>query len=76
LNEALEALIAHLNALLDAAEMPASLADCGVTRSSIPTLADEAAKQWTATFNPRPVAKADFERLFEAAFAPRSSRPK
>jgi len=68
---ALEALIAHLNALLEIAEMPRSLADCGVTRSMIPTLAEEASRQWTATFNPREVTKDDFVRLFEAAFEPR-----
>jgi alcohol dehydrogenase len=73
LEEALEALIGHLNALLDISEMPPSLADCGVTRSMIPTLAEEASKQWTATFNPRAVTKSDFENLFEAAFAPRNS---
>src|SRR2546422_2001109 len=41
LGEALDALISHLNALLNAAGMPSSLADCGVTRSMIPTLAEE-----------------------------------
>jgi len=71
LEAALEALITHLNALLDIAEMPRSLADCGVTASMLPTLADEAAKQWTATFNPRPVSREDFVRLYEAAFQPR-----
>jgi alcohol dehydrogenase class IV len=37
----------------------------------IPTLAEEAAKQWTATFNPRKTTVADFGRLYEAAFAVR-----
>ena len=72
--EALEALISHLNALLNIAGMPSSLAECGVTRSMIPTLAKEAVKQWTATFNPRPVRQADFARLYEAAFEPRQSK--
>ena len=31
-------------------------------------LAEEAARQWTAGFNPRRVTKADFARLYEAAF--------
>ena len=31
-------------------------------------LAAEAAKQWTANFNPRPVTEKDFLELFEAAF--------
>ena len=69
--QALDALIAHLESLLDLAQIPRSLADCGVERRMIPTLAEEAAKQWTATFNPRPVTTKDFIGLYEAAFAPR-----
>jgi alcohol dehydrogenase class IV len=34
-------------------------------------LAEEAAKQWTANFNPRTVAVKDFAALYEAAFEPR-----
>jgi alcohol dehydrogenase class IV len=34
----------------------------------IPTMADEAAKQWTATFNPRAITARDFVNLYEAAF--------
>jgi alcohol dehydrogenase len=71
LEEALEALVHWLEVLLDLAEMPRSLADCGVDRAMIPTMAAEAAKQWTATFNPRPAAAADFIALYEAAFQPR-----
>jgi alcohol dehydrogenase len=71
LEEALEELIAHLNSLLNRAGFPPSLADCGATASMIPTLADEAAKQWTATFNPRAVSVRDFVQLYEAAFEAR-----
>jgi alcohol dehydrogenase len=71
LKPALEALIARLESLLNVAKIARSLADCGVNRSMIPTLAEEAAKQWTAGFNPRPVAAKDFIRLYEAAFEPR-----
>jgi alcohol dehydrogenase len=48
--------------------MPRSLSQCGVPQSSIPVLAREASKQWTAAFNPRPIAAADFAGLFESAF--------
>jgi hypothetical protein len=34
-------------------------------------LAAEAAKQWTAGFNPRPIGEKDFVGLFEAAFEQR-----
>ena len=74
LEEALDALIQHLELLLDMAQMPSSLADCGVQRAMIPTLAAEAARQWTASFNPRHVTAEDFARLFEAAFEPRARR--
>jgi alcohol dehydrogenase len=61
-------LVAGLDALLRLAAMPRCLADCGVTRSSIPLLAAEAAKQWTAGFNPRAVTESDFIRLYEESF--------
>ena len=71
LDTALEALIDHLEMLLDVAQMPRSLADCGVAAAMIPTLAEEAAKQWTATFNPRPITARDFADLYEQAFEAR-----
>ena len=55
--------------LLAAAGMHVSLADCGVTAEAVPRMAAEAATQWTAQFNPRAVAAADFESLYRAAFA-------
>ncbi len=68
---ALEALIARLESLLNLAQMPRSLADCGVKPSQIKILAAEAARQWTAGFNPRMVTEKDFAKLYEAAFEPR-----
>ncbi len=47
---------------------PARLVDCGVTRESLPTLAADAAKQWTGTFNPRPVDVTSLLELYECAF--------
>jgi alcohol dehydrogenase len=73
LDVAVEALVARLETLLNVAGLPRSLADCGVSRSLIPTLAAEAARQWTANFNPRPVTAASFEALYGAAFEPRGN---
>ena len=64
-------LISRLDWLLNLAGMPRSLGECPVNPSAIPSLAAEAAKQWTATFNPRPLAEADFARLYQAAFQTR-----
>ncbi|MFM1769452.1 MAG: hypothetical protein RJA22_1981 [Verrucomicrobiota bacterium] len=69
---AARALIIHVEALLNDAHLPASLADCGVPHGAIPRLAEEAARQWTAQFNPRPVTPQDFVGLYEAAFQPRT----
>jgi alcohol dehydrogenase len=63
---------ARIEELLNLAGFPRSLAECGVKPAAIPQLAAEAAKQWTASFNPRPATEKDFERLYEAAFEPRS----
>ena len=48
--------------------LPLSLAECGVSQSILPVLAEEASQQWTARFNPRPVAEAELLGLYEAAF--------
>ena len=63
----LDALVERIEMMLDLARLPRSLAACGVERTAIPMLAEEAARQWTAGFNPRPVTKEVFVRLYEAA---------
>jgi alcohol dehydrogenase len=70
---AVESLIRRLEALLNLAEIPRSLVECGVTEQQIPKLAEEAARQWTASFNPRPVTVRDFAALYRAAMHPRGN---
>jgi len=65
---AVGALLERLDSLLLLAGMPripAGAAD----RAALPQLAREAAAQWTASFNPRPITAPDFERLYETAFS-------
>eukprot|EP00456_Euglypha_rotunda_P009579 TRINITY_DN1219_c0_g2_i2.p2 TRINITY_DN1219_c0_g2~~TRINITY_DN1219_c0_g2_i2.p2 ORF type:complete len:404 (-),score=108.16 TRINITY_DN1219_c0_g2_i2:3366-4577(-) len=50
--------------------LPTNLAQCGVAREKLPLLAEDAAKQWTGTFNPRPVDESSLLELYEAAFDP------
>jgi alcohol dehydrogenase len=68
---ALEALISRINALLAAAQIPASLEECGVHKKDLEALAKEASGQWTAKFNPRSAAENDFRALYLAACEPR-----
>jgi alcohol dehydrogenase len=58
----------RLQALLPLAGLPTGLRECQVERAELPRLAEEAAQQWTATFNPRPITAADFARLYEQAW--------
>src|SRR5207245_2689060 len=67
LDSAVEALIARLESLLNAAQIARSLSDLGVKRSKTRLLAAEATKEWTASFNPRSFMPRDFERLYLAA---------
>ena len=60
-------LASPLAGLLELTSMPRTLATCGIDRAALPMLAAEAAKQWTAGFNPRPVLAADFLVLYAAA---------
>jgi alcohol dehydrogenase len=64
---AVEKLIQHIETFLNLAQMPRSLAECGVRASDLGTLAAEAARQWTANFNPRPITERDFIALYRAA---------
>jgi alcohol dehydrogenase len=63
---AAERLAARLESLLDLAHLPRTLDHCGIKSSDIPELAEEAARQWTAKFNPRPVTASDFQALYTA----------
>lgn len=50
--------------------IPLRLVDLHVERGMLPQLAVDAAKQWTSTFNPRPVDESSLLELYEAAFDP------
>ncbi len=49
------------------AGLPTRLSQRGVDAAAIPRLAADAAKQWTGTFNPRPVDAASLATIYEAA---------
>lgn len=72
LDLAVNALVSRLESLLNQARIARSLDDLSVRRADIGRLAELAAKQWTGTFNPRPVTTHDFAALYEAAFEPRT----
>ncbi len=64
---AAEVLAGRITHFLRAANLPTTLSGCGVSPGIFQVLAEEAAQQWTAGFNPRPVTEADLLRLYESA---------
>lgn len=54
--------------ILGRAGLAVWLSQLNVPKSALPTLAGEAARQWTAQFNPRPVTAADFAALYALAW--------
>lgn len=57
-----------LDSVFEQAGLSASLSDRGVPKKDISMLAAEAARQWTAGFNPVPMTTEDFAKLYEAAW--------
>jgi alcohol dehydrogenase class IV len=63
-----EQLATRLEDLRDAARLPATLRDIGVTRDDFAALAADAATQWTGTCNPRLFDAASALELYERAY--------
>ncbi len=64
-----EQLAARLAMLARAGGLPATLSDIGVPRQDLAVLAEDAATQWTGTFNPRPFDAAAALHLYECAYS-------
>jgi alcohol dehydrogenase len=62
-------LVARLERLLADVALPPTLEQCGVSRAALAHLAEEAAQQWTARFNPRPVDSAALQRMLLESWA-------
>lgn len=52
----------------EAGGFPASLRAAGVREADLPDLAEDAGKQWTATFNPRPFGARDALEVYQCAY--------
>jgi alcohol dehydrogenase len=65
---AAEALALRIEELRQAAGLPARLSQAGVDGARLPEMARLATREWTGTFNPRPLTEGDFKALYEAAY--------
>jgi alcohol dehydrogenase len=64
-----EHLALHIESLLKLAGLPSHLEEVNVSARDIPILAQEAAQQWTAQFNPRKLTVETFGALYSQAFS-------
>ena len=63
-----EDLARRLEELRAVGGLPERLSDVDVPREELGSLAKDAAKQWTARFNPRPVDEEELLRIYELAY--------
>jgi alcohol dehydrogenase len=63
-----EALASRLSELAALGDSPKTLREAGASRSDLPALANEAAGQWTGTFNPRPFDADAALEIYQCAF--------
>ena len=66
--QASEALARRLEQLARAGGLQTTLRAAGVRRDHLPLLADDAARQWTGGFNPRPFDSAGALEVYECAY--------
>ncbi len=67
-SDPVERLAHFLGELTDHAALPRTLKQLGVEQDALPSLAADAAQQWTGQFNPRSVTQQDLLGLYESAF--------
>lgn len=63
-----EDLASRLAQLAAAGGLPAALRTIGASSDDLPSLAEEASRQWTGRFNPRPFDTAGAREVYECAF--------
>ncbi|MEO2020924.1 MAG: iron-containing alcohol dehydrogenase [Pirellulaceae bacterium] len=63
-----EQLAQFVQGLVAQAGLPTSLSQCDISRENLSKLADQAAEQWTAQFNPRKVGSEELASIYEQAF--------
>jgi len=62
-----EQLAKRIETLVQVGGLPRRLSECNVPEPLLPTLAAEAAKQWTTTFNPQPVGVQELLEVYRSA---------
>ncbi|MBI3651064.1 MAG: iron-containing alcohol dehydrogenase [Acidobacteria bacterium] len=63
-----EALAARLEQLIEVGQLPQRLSQVGIKSADLKMLAEDAARQWTGTFNPRPFGASEALEMYRCAY--------
>ncbi len=63
-----EALAGAVTSLMQQGDLPTRLSQYSILESALPDLAEEAARQWTGQFNPRPVTAKELLELYRCVY--------
>ena len=63
------ALARYVDSTMDTVGLPRKLSSLGITFNDIDRLADEASKQWTGNFNPRPMGTDEYASVYARALS-------
>lgn len=58
----------EIEEMVKLAGLPTRLSEHGIAESALPDLAQEAARQWTANFNPRPVTAKELLEIYQCVY--------
>jgi alcohol dehydrogenase len=58
----------EIEEMVKLAGLPTRLSEHGIAESALPGLADEAARQWTANFNPKPVSAKELLEIYQCVY--------
>jgi alcohol dehydrogenase len=61
-------LASRVEKMLDRAGLPRRLSRYHIPENALPALADEASRQWTAQFNPRPVSAKELLEIYQCVY--------
>jgi alcohol dehydrogenase len=75
-HEALSCLVDKIEELVEESGIPRGLSHYGIDESALDALAQDAARQWTASFNPRKIEEHGFVEIYREVMVERVAIPK
>ena len=75
-DQAMASLLGKIEELVEDSGIPRGLSHYGIDETSLETLAQDAAEQWTASFNPRKIEEHVFVELYREVLVEKVAKPR